>query len=101
MSLLPPDGTVLEDVVNRLFRFFAIAECRVHDGNSLQVRSQATVSCSQPAYSGLLMSCQTVDWVSRGVVVSSGSSPLTFFTSDDKRNIVGYDRNSSLRFWFM
>ena len=35
------------------------------------------VSCSQPDYSGLLMSCQTVDWVTRGVVVSSGSSPLT------------------------
>ena len=26
------------------------------------------------------MSCQTVDWVSRGVVVSSGSSPLIFLT---------------------
>ena len=62
---------------NRLFRFFAIAECSVHDANSLHVRSQATVSCSQPEYSGLLMSCQTVDWVSRGVVVSSGSFPLT------------------------
>ena len=30
-SLLPPDGTVLEDVVVCLFRFFAITECRVHD----------------------------------------------------------------------
>ena len=29
-----------------------------------QVCSQATVSCSQPEYSGLFMSCQTVDWVS-------------------------------------
>ena len=36
------------------------------------------MSCSQPEYSGLLMSCQTVDWVSRGVVASSGFSPLTF-----------------------
>ena len=50
--------------MDRLFCFFAIAECRVHDANSLQVRSQAAVSCSQPEYSGLLMSCQTVDWVS-------------------------------------
>ena len=64
VPLFPPDGTVLEDVVDRLFCFFAIAECRVHDANSLQVRSQATVSCSQPEYSGLLMSFQTVDWVS-------------------------------------
>ena len=63
--------------MDRLFRFFAIAECRVHDANLLQVRSQATVSCSQPEYSGLLVSCQTVDWVCRGVVVSSGPSPLT------------------------
>ena len=38
------------------------------------------VSCSQPEYSGLLMSCQTVDWVSIGVVVSSGSFPLTFLS---------------------
>ena len=36
---------------------------RVHDASLLQVCSQATVSCSQPEYSGLLMSCQTVDWV--------------------------------------
>ena len=70
---LPPDGTVLVDVVDCLFRFFAIPQCRVHDANSLQVRSQATVSCSQPEYSGLLMSCEIVDWVSIGVVVSSGS----------------------------
>ena len=62
--------------MDRLFRFFAIAECRVHDASLLQVHSKATVSCSQPEYSGLLMSCQTVDWVSRGVVVSSGSFPL-------------------------
>ena len=78
LSLFPPDGTVLVDVVDRLFRFFAIAECRVHDASSLQVHSQATVCCSQLEYSGLLMSCQTIDWVSRGVVGSSGSSPLTF-----------------------
>ena len=51
------------DVVDRQFRIFAIAECRVHDAISLQVCSQATVSCSQTEYSGLLMSCQTVDWV--------------------------------------
>ena len=70
------------DVVDRLFRFFAVAECRVHDTDSLQVCSQATVSCSQPEYSGLLMSCQAVDWVNRGVVVSSGCFPLTFFTWD-------------------
>ena len=56
----------------RLFHFFAIVRCRVHDANSLQVRLQATVSCSQPECIGLLMSCQMVDWVSRGVVVSSG-----------------------------
>ena len=47
---------------------------RVHDVNLLRV----TVSCSQPEYSGLLMSCQMVDWVSRWVLVSSGSFPLTF-----------------------
>ena len=64
--------------MDRLFRFFAITECRVHDANSLQVRSQTTVSCSQLEYSGLLMSCKMVDWVSRGVVVSSGSIPMTF-----------------------
>ena len=34
---------------------------RVHDASLLQVRSQVTVSCSQPEYSGLLMPCQTVD----------------------------------------
>ena len=67
-----------------LFRFFAIAECRVHDANSLQVRSQATVSCSLPEYSGLIMSCQAVDWVSRGVVVSSGPSPLTSLTDSEQ-----------------
>ena len=78
------DETVLEDVVDSLFRFFAIAECRVHDANLLQVRSQATVSCSQPEYSGLLMSCQTVDWVSRGVVISSGSFPLTFLSVSEQ-----------------
>ena len=55
VSLFSPDGTVLEDVVDRLFCFFAIAECRVHDASSLQVRSQATVSCSQPDYSFLFM----------------------------------------------
>ena len=66
--------------MDRLFCFFAIAECRVHDADSLQMCSQATVSCSQPEYSGLLMSCQTVDWVSRGVVVSSGFFPLTFLS---------------------
>ena len=63
VSLLPPDGTVQEDVVDRLFCFFAIAECRVHDASWLQVRLQATVSLSKPEYSGLLMPCQTVDWV--------------------------------------
>ena len=35
------------------------------------------MSCSKPEYNELLMSCQTVDWVCRGVVVSSGPSPLT------------------------
>ena len=84
MPLFPPDETVLEDVVDRLFRFFAIAECRVHDANSFQVRSQATVSCSHPEYSGLLMSCQTVDWVSLGVVVSSGSFSLTFLSVSEQ-----------------
>ena len=82
MSVFPPDGTVLEHVVDRLFRFFAITECSiaertVNDANSLQVCSQAAVFCLQPEYSGLLMSCQTVDWVCRGVVVSSGPSPST------------------------
>ena len=70
--------------MDRLFRFFAIAECRVHDASSLQVRSQATVSCSQPEYSGLLKSCQTVDWVCTGVVVSSGSCPLTFLSVSEQ-----------------
>ena len=73
--------------MDRLFRFFVMAECRVHDANSLQVCSQATVSCSQPKYSGLLTSCQTVNWVSRGVVVSSGSFPLTFFTAVGKDDV--------------
>ena len=59
VSLFPPNETILED---RLFRFFAIAECRVHDANSLHVRSQATFFCSQPKCIGLLMSCQTVDF---------------------------------------
>ena len=70
--------------MDRLFCFFAIAECRVHDANSLQVRWQATVSCSQPAYSGLLMSCQTVDWVRIGIVVSSGSFPSTFLSVSEQ-----------------
>ena len=39
-----------------------------------------TVSCTQPECSGLLTSCQTVDWVCRGVVVSSGPSPLGSLT---------------------
>ena len=70
--------------MDRLFRFFAIAECRVHDANSLHVRSQATLFCSQPENSGLLMSRQTVDWVSRGVVVSSGSFPLAFLAVSEQ-----------------
>ena len=70
--------------MDRLFCFFAFAECIVHDANSLQVRSQATVSCSQPEYRGLLMSCQTVDWVSLGVVASSGSFPLTFLSVSEQ-----------------
>ena len=49
VSLLLPDGTAVEDVVDRLFCFFAIAWCRVYDSNSLHVCSQATVSCLQPA----------------------------------------------------
>ena len=61
------------------------SQCRVHDANSLQKRSQATVSCSQPEYSGLLMPCQTVDWVYRGVVVSSGPSPLACLTVSEQR----------------
>ena len=69
--------------MDRLFRFFAIAECRVHDVNSLQVCSKATVSCSQPEYSGLFKSCQTVDWVSRGVVVSSGSFRVVMDSNRD------------------
>ena len=80
MSLSSPDGTVLEDVVDRLLCFFAVAECRVHNASSLQVRSQATVSCSQPKYSSLLMSCLTVDWVCRGVVVSSSTLLLASLT---------------------
>ena len=66
------------------FCFFAIAECRVHDTSSLQVCLLATVSCSQPEYSGLLMSCQMVDWVSRGVLVSSDSFPLTFLSVSEQ-----------------
>ena len=42
----------MADVVNRLFRFFAITECRVHDASSLQVCLQATVSCAQLEYPG-------------------------------------------------
>ena len=68
---------VLEDVIKRLFYFFGIAECAVDGVNSLQMCSQVTVSCSQPVLSGLLMSCQTVDWIYRGVLVSSGPSPVT------------------------
>ena len=70
--------------MDRLFLFVAIAECRVHDANSLQVCSQATVSCSQPEHSGLLMSCQTADWVCRGMIVSNGSSPFTFLTVSEQ-----------------
>ena len=62
--------------MDHLFCFFAITECRVLDASSLQVRSQATVSCSQPEHSGLLMFCRAVDWVCRGVVVYYGPSPL-------------------------
>ena len=71
---------VLEDVVDRLFCFFAIT----HDANSLQVRSQASVSCPQPESVGLLMSCQTVDWVCRGNVVSRGPSPLGSLTVSEQ-----------------
>ena len=84
VSLLLPEGTVLEDMADRLFRFFAVVECRVRDASSLQVCSQATVSCSQPEYSSLFMSCQTADWVCRGVVVSSGPSPLTSLTVSEQ-----------------
>ena len=66
--------------MDRLLRFFAVSEYRVHDANSFQ----ATVSCSQHEYDGPLMSCQTVDWDCRGVVVSSGSSPLTFLTISEQ-----------------
>ena len=54
VSLFSPGGTVLEDVVDCLFCFFAIAEWRVYYANLLQVHLQATVSCSQPEYAGLL-----------------------------------------------
>ena len=70
--------------MDRLFRFFAITECRVHDVNSFQEHSQATVSCSQPEYSDLLMSCQMVGWVCIGVVVSSDPSPLTSLTVSEQ-----------------
>ena len=66
--------------MDRLFYFFAIAERRAHDASSLQVRSQATVFFSQSEYSGLLMSCMTVDWVCKGIVVSSGPSPVASLT---------------------
>ena len=45
VSLLPPDGTVLDNVVDRLFCFCTTTESRVHDAKSLQVWLQATVSC--------------------------------------------------------
>ena len=84
VSLFLPDMTFLEDMVDRLLCCFAVAECRVHDANPLHVYSQATMSSSQPEYSGLLMSCQTVESVCRGVVVSivvsSGPSPLASLT---------------------
>ena len=70
--------------MERLFCFFAIADCRVNDVNSFQARSHATVSCSQSEYSGLLMYYQTVDWVCRGVVVSSGPSPLPSLTVSEQ-----------------
>ena len=60
--------------------WWTVCSASLHDVNSLRVRSQAKVSCSQPEYSGLLMSCQTVDWVSRGVVVSNGSFPLSLLS---------------------
>ena len=111
VSLFPPEGTVLEDVVDHLFCFFAVAECRicdanlpqVHlhatedvvdhlfcffaieecricDANLPQVHLQATVACLQPEYIGLLKSSKMSDWVCRGAVVSSGSSPLGSLT---------------------
>ena len=33
----------MEDVVDRLFRFFAVAECRVHDAKLLQVQAGPSV----------------------------------------------------------
>ena len=40
-------------------------------------------SCSQPEYSGLLMSCQMVGWVCIGLVVSSCSSSLASVSEQD------------------
>ena len=42
------------------------------------------VCAESTTHGGLLMSCQTLDWVSRGVVVSSGSFPLTFFSVSEQ-----------------
>ena len=53
---------------------------KVSDADSLQVRSKATVCYSHSEHTGLLMSRQAVDWVCRGVITSSGSSPLGFLT---------------------
>ena len=50
------------------------------DADSLRVRLQATVSCSQSEYSGLLMSRQTVELVCIGAVVSSSCAPLGSLT---------------------
>ena len=75
-----------------VFCFFAVTECRVHDADSLQVCSQATIHfrCARRLQSSVLnlnimvCSCQTVDWVCRGVVVSSGPSPLAYLTVSEQ-----------------
>ena len=61
--------------MDRLFHFFPQSQSE----SIMPIRFSALADYSVlyiPEYSGLLMSCQTVDWVCRGVVVSSGPSPL-------------------------
>ena len=67
--------------MDSLFCFFAITESMMPVNFRCACRP---VSCSQPVYNGLLMSCQTVDWVCREVVVSSGPSPLTVLTVSEQ-----------------
>ena len=77
MSLLLPQGTVLELVVDHLFCSFAIAVCRIPYVRLLLVDLQSTMASLQPEDG------QTVDWVNRGMttptVEISSHPPLNHF----------------------